>query len=114
MTDISLLLIDYKKAAGAYGKANENFDNIAANTEHEKLMRLYSQLKKIGDHSFKELRVYLKDKDNYVALWAATHLIDKYPEEAKETLNNLMKEDSMVAMTAEAVLDLWKTGKLTL
>ena len=63
MTDISLLLIDYKKAAGAYGKANENFDNIAANTEHEKLMRLYSQLKKIGDHSFKELRVYLKDKE---------------------------------------------------
>jgi hypothetical protein len=57
---LNLLLSDYRNAAIAYGVADENFNSTIANQEHEKLMKIYSQLKHIGGNSFEKLKQYFR------------------------------------------------------
>ncbi|TKG88255.1 hypothetical protein EYV94_27355 [Puteibacter caeruleilacunae] len=112
MSDINIILADYRKAASAYGKAMEERDSITVNKEHEKLTRYYAQLQDIGGDSFVQLKKFLEDNDRGVLLWAATHLLDRYTDEAIAILKKLKQEDTFISLMAEPVLDLWENGRL--
>ena len=99
-------------AASEHGKAFNNGDYKTANKYWKKLNALYQEAKENN-----EVDVFINlmnDKDQGVKIWASTFSLKFSPKQAKRSLKELSRANSLIGLGAQTTLTLWKEEKLEL
>ncbi len=95
-----------------HGQAIGVGDYKKANNSHKKLHAQYSSAKK--QQLLEVFRSLLNENDENVRLWAATFTLEYKANEAEKVIKELMNSTTIVAVSAELTLRLWREGKLNL
>ena len=112
---IEELVSEYAEYASQHGKATELGDYKKGNKVHDKLIKIYRQIKEQGDLAHPMFKKMLYSSDPGVKSWAASHLLAISPKEAETVLTDIGKTpNSLVAFTANMILEEWKKGRLVL
>jgi hypothetical protein len=110
---IEELTSEYAEYASQHGEGTEQGDYKKVNKAHDKLIKIYHQIKERGaldNPMFKEL---LLSSDPGVRCWAASHILIISPKEAENVLIELGKvPNSLIAFSAIMILKEWKNGRL--
>lgn len=102
---------EYFELCKLHGKAFSVGDYKNANKYHRKLHKFYRrQVENDRQHFFFN---YLKDEDDFIALWSAIFLLTIEPEQAESKLIEL-SNSSLVKQTADMTLKMWHQGLLDL
>lgn len=108
------VLQKYESVAIHYGLASLEWNSIKTNEWHDLLINYYLQLRFEGKESVLLLEKFLSHKNEYLVLWAATHLLPYSEKNAIKTLSNLTESNSLVSIEAKYTLLEWKEGNLKL
>jgi len=112
---IEELAAEYAGYAIEHGQATEVGDYKKGNKAHDKLIKIYLQIKEQGNLVHPLFKEMLYSSDPGIKAWAATHCLKNFPEEAEAALVDVGKTPrSLVAFSAEMVLKEWKKGTLNL
>ena len=112
---IEELVTEYTKYASQHGKATEQGDYKEANKAHDKLIKIYQQIKEQGNLVHPMFKNMLHSSDPSVRSWAASHSLAISPKEAEAVLTDIGKiPNSLVAFSAIITLEEWKKERLTL
>jgi hypothetical protein len=112
---IEELVAEYAKYASEHGQATEVGDYRKTNRAYDKAIKLYLQIEEQGGLVHPLFKEMLYSSDPGVKVWAATHCLKNFPEEAEAALVEVGKTpNSLVAFSAEMVLEEWKKGTLNL
>jgi len=109
---ISHLIADYRNSAAAHGAATEVGDHKNANKHHDRLTQELLQLRTSGSAGDQALLGLLNDENSWVRLWAASHLLRVYEDQARRTLEMLSNGPGILAFDAQMVLSEWGKGTL--
>jgi hypothetical protein len=113
MDKLEKLIAKYVEAAKRHGEATDCGDNKTANKQYKVIEKCYSELMAHGEVGIRELIPLLDDPNNFVRLWAASHLLHVEPTRAKQILANLSGiKGSLVGFNADMVLKEWEKGDL--
>ncbi|MDR2580611.1 MAG: DUF2019 domain-containing protein [Fibromonadaceae bacterium] len=106
---IEELVSEYIEYASQHGKATEQGDYKKGNKAHDKLIKIYQQIKKQGDLTHPMFKEMLSSSDLGVRSWAASHSLAVSPKEAEAILIDIGKiPNSLVAFSATMTLEEWK------
>jgi len=113
--NINELLNAYAEFSKLHGESTETGDFRGANKAHDSLQKIYKRIIIQSPDSLSRLLGLLTSPDSGTRLWAATHCLAISPKEAESALEILGKKSrSFVAVSANAVLNEWKKGRLLL
>ncbi|WPP48105.1 hypothetical protein [Catalinimonas niigatensis] len=108
------ILQKYESAAIHYGLASLEFNSTKTNEWHDLLINCYLQLRSKSNESVLLLEKFLSHQNEYLVLWASSHLLPYSEKIAIHTLNFLAESDSMVSIEAKYTLLEWEEGSLSL
>lgn len=91
-------------------EATERGDYKTGNKNYDKIIKAANFLK--AENSINSLFPYLCHPSIGVRLWAAFYTLTFNEKEAVKTLEEIIKSDGMVSLTAETTLNEWKKGNL--
>lgn len=114
MFSIDKLLQIYVDASIKHGEGTETGNYKLANKSHSILQKTYQELKNL-DNGKAELLKLLDHPNDSVRLWASWHILDVYPNEAKEVLLEIskkVKELPLISFSAKMTLSEWEKGNL--
>ena len=111
--DTESLVRDYREAAALQWTNIFRGKSKAAHKHSEKVMRIYSELRRRGDDARQALLPLLKDEDPGVRLWAAAHALQFAPNDAEPVLVDLVERpQGPTATIARYTLQQWRDGTL--
>ena len=98
--------------AEQYGKGINNGDAKTANKACDRICGLLTET----DADVRKILLppLCAHKNGSVRLWAATYLFEEDEELALSTIERIIKEGTVLGLTAEVTLDMWKAGTLKL
>ena len=102
---------EYQKYAQAFGDASERFDAKATNRNFRKLAAIRAKIKVSGKEGEGVLRRLMKDRSNAVAKCAAADSLHFAEVEALAVLDAIGKKTGAIALDAQIVAELWRSGK---
>ncbi len=108
------MICKYKNAAIEYGIAQKNGDHKKANKAHNVLSNIYNKLKIDEKNTILWLTPLTNDKNQFVVLWASTHLLKLDTEFALTKLEYLSQETDLAGFIAKTTISLWKNKELDL
>jgi len=109
------LVSEYAEYASQHGIATESGDYKKGNKAHDKLIKIYRQIKEQGYLAHPMFKEMLYSSDPSVRSWSASHLLAISPEEAEAVLTDVGKTPySLVAFSATITLEEWKNGRLVM
>jgi hypothetical protein len=111
MTDQSALA-RYIQAAIQHGEGIEQHDSEKANTAHEALIDALDELKSRPEREHAALLSVLEHQNPRVQGWAATHLLELYPDNALPVLARLSTLPGLIGFGAEMVIKEWNKSRL--
>ncbi len=111
---IDTLKTEYRDLAFAHGQATNAGDHKAANRNHDKLVALVPKIRAFGSEGHAALLALLKDQDDAVVCWAATHVLPFDEKQATAVLDDLSKKRGPMGFNAKMVLQQWRKGQLIL
>ena len=98
--------------AERHGTGIVNGDSESANLAHDQLTALLST---VGRFQIRTLLLPLcEHQPESVRLWAATYLLNHDEALAVSTIERIIAEGTIIGLTAEVTLDMWRTGTLNL
>lgn len=105
------LLKQYRRYAKEHGASTEDGDHIIANKAHDGIVLVLKQMMAVN--KVDDLCEFLRDPDDWVRLWAATHTLKVKEKAALKVLKQLSKKDGLVGFDAENVINEWEEGNLS-
>jgi hypothetical protein len=112
---IEELISEYAEYASQHGEGIEHGDHKKANKAHDKLIKIYHQIKEREALNHPMFKGLLFSSDPGVLGWAATHSLAISPKEAETVLIELGKiPNSLIAFSANMTLEEWRNGRLKL
>jgi Domain of unknown function (DUF2019) len=110
--ELKILISEYKKHAQNHGKGTMDGNPKLTNRSYHKVMETLNKIKKYNDEGYKALSQLLEENNDYIRLFAATHLLNYNKQKAEKTLQEITQKPGIVSLDAEVVLQEWKNGNL--
>ncbi len=111
--DTATLVSDYREAAAAQWASIFGGKPKAAYKHSDKVVKMYTELRRRGDAARSALLPLLEDSDPGVRVWAAAHALEFAPEKAEPILIDLVqKPRGPTATIARYTLQQWRDGTL--
>jgi hypothetical protein len=112
-SDVETLIRDYREAAAAQWASIFAGKAKAAQKHSERVVRIYSELRRRGDDARRGLLPLLDDDDPGVRVWAAAHALEFDPNKAEPVLTDLSEQRrGPTATIASYTLQQWRDGTL--
>lgn len=110
--DVQAILERYVVSARGHGEATENGDHRRANRCYRGIMKALHELDTDTVNGRGSLLDILSYDVPSVRAWAATHLLNMYPDEAVAALEEVVRLPTIVGFDAQVVLKEWRKGTL--
>jgi len=108
------LKTEYRNAAFIHGQATSIGDSKTANKSHDELIETLKKMRTCGKDGELALLSLTEDKDDFVAGWAATHILSFDEKYALNVLDKLSKKSGIAGFDAKMVIQEWKKGNLNI
>lgn len=105
---IDKIKLSYIQACIKQGKATEKGNYKVANRQYKIINKNYLLLHKAGEEGIRTLQGLLLHEEDYVKLWAASHIISMNEYEAKKILQYLSNKSGFLGITALMTLKEWE------
>lgn len=112
MSNINDLIAVYEDNARKHGEATLTGDSKTANRSFDKMIDALKDIYSL-DSSGKLFLELLKNDDESVRLWSATHALFINESMALSTLESLASDSGIQSFSASMVVDEWKKGNLS-
>ena len=112
--DIQTLESDYRDLAEAHGAATQRGDYKAANKSYGKLIAVLAKIRVKGKDGEASLLNLVRDQNESVPCWAATHSLPFAESSALAVLEALALRVGPIAFDAKMVVQQWKKGQLVI
>jgi hypothetical protein len=109
---VEALIAAYRSAAMGHGTAVENSNHREANVYHDKIARIYRELRRRGDTAVAALLPLLDDIEVKVRVWAAAHALEFAPQRGAVVLEHLSMLPGFIGLNATMTLREWRNGSL--
>lgn len=106
------LIKEFIGASIRYGEYQKQGNSRGMDKQSKIISKIESEIKKQGLYELKVLLEYLEHESEYVRLQVALSVIPIEPNRAKQVLNELKNEKSLVAVEAEMILSQLEKGML--
>src|SRR5579871_1127145 len=105
----------YAAAAREHGDCARRGDSDAGNEAYRQIMAALGELRDSADHGEQALLELIDHSDEWVRVWASTHLLPICEEPARAVLERAANgPSSLVEFNAKMVLQEWQAGRLRL
>ena len=107
------LIQTYVKHALEHGEFTINGDYKNGNKAHKKIIEAIEKIKLENSVEKKEFYSLLNFENDSVKIWTAVTLISTFEDKCVKVLSNIAKNNNTIlALSAETSLDVWKKGML--
>lgn len=106
------LIDEFVSLSIEYGKYSDKGDHKKVNKIHREINKIYKKIIKNEGSGINQLFNLMGHSDAYVRLWAASVSLPYKIDKAEKVLRDLMDSGGIAGLYAEAILDMWKSGKL--
>lgn len=110
ITDLKMAVQVFEIASHKQAEATEQGNYKEGNKHYSRIMRAIKFLKK--KDSIDTILPLLNKPSIGVRLWTASYLLPKYEKESIAILSEITKNQDIHSLTAETILNEWKTGNL--
>lgn len=108
---IDRLINDFVEAARKYHDATMSGNSRKANLQVKQMHQAFLEITKIGESARKALLEQADNKDDAVALMAATYSLKYDPEKSKAVLRRLAKDNTgIIGFGAAQAIQRWGEG----
>ena len=102
----------YIDAAIGYKKGIYNGNSKLSEMHFNNIENVFKGLKSYGNEGLDEIAKLLCHEEESVRLWASSHLLNYPKYKSLKVLNAIKDSGTILALTAEVTLDMWKSGKV--
>lgn len=106
------LIKEFINASIRYGEYQKQGNSRGMDKESNIISKIENDIKKQGLHELEVLIEYLEHENAYVRLQVVLSTVSIEPNKAKQVLNKLKNEKSLVAVEAEMILSQLEKGTL--